>query len=157
MKACLESIFKRASSSHPSRDRGKAVEAARNADPSGWISDEETRERFLRGKRIKNVVEVIKDHMIEAGLNQAQYLPYAVFTMKGWCFNDEEDLVQSSGSTPTFNEDHTNFIPETNFERFVVEQFKNISKRLMKLEKKDKKDSSTENTDEDSMNISDTK
>lgn len=45
-----------ASSSHPSRDSEKIVSATRNVNPSRWISDEKTRERFLRGKRIKIVV-----------------------------------------------------------------------------------------------------
>lgn len=45
-----------ASSSHPSGDRGKVVIAARNVDPSRLTSDDETRERFLRGKRIKTIV-----------------------------------------------------------------------------------------------------
>ncbi|KOM37427.1 hypothetical protein LR48_Vigan03g080900 [Vigna angularis] len=312
-----------ASSSHPSRDRGKAAVAVRNSNPSRWISDKETRERFLRGKRIKTVVphkylnldlfekegfhfqewietqglstfvqmkerlyvheglnkeekmttyilawvimpgrvlqdrmttedvyllyaikndvstnwvevikghmisaglnqakylpyvvfiskiltlqgvdvngekkcscncsnvinrntlndvstnwvEVIKGHMISAGLNQAKYLPYVVFiskiltlqgvdvngekkcscncsnvinrntltsiglvkSMKGWCFKDEEDTVQSSGSTPALNEDRTNFFPETNFEQFVVEQFGYTNERITRLEGK---------------------
>ncbi|KOM50281.1 hypothetical protein LR48_Vigan08g110800 [Vigna angularis] len=40
-----------ASSSHPSRDRGKAIVAARNVDLSGWISDEETHLEFMRPQR----------------------------------------------------------------------------------------------------------
>ncbi|KOM55221.1 hypothetical protein LR48_Vigan10g111300 [Vigna angularis] len=321
-----------ASSSHPSRDRGKAVVVARYVDPKGWISDEEIRGRFLRGKRIKTVVPhnylnlnlfekegfhfqewietqglstfvqmkgdwypnlvrvfynnlkfvdgviqsrvkgvnvhidnnvwlqvaglkaeglfshlrnsetnmwlkkrdvyrnwlrflgrmttkdvfllyaikndvptnwmaVIKDHMIDVGLNQAQYLPYVVFiskfltlqgvdvngekkcscncsnvinrntltsiglvkTMMGWCFKDEEDMVQSSGSIATLNEDRTNFFPKTNFERFVVEQFRYTNERITRLEGKidnqqrihsSSEGSDEEYSEEDSMEIS---
>ncbi|KOM48240.1 hypothetical protein LR48_Vigan07g194400 [Vigna angularis] len=84
-----------------------------------------------------NWVEVIKDHMIDAGTKHARHLPYVVFiskiltlqgvdTTKGWCFKDDENMVHSSGSTPTLNEDRTNFVPETNFERFVVEKLKRL-------------------------------
>ncbi|KOM54834.1 hypothetical protein LR48_Vigan10g072600 [Vigna angularis] len=45
-----------ASSSHHSGNREKAIVDARGVDPSGWINDNETREIFLKGKRIKIVV-----------------------------------------------------------------------------------------------------
>ncbi|KOM34548.1 hypothetical protein LR48_Vigan02g069800 [Vigna angularis] len=87
-----------------------------------------------------NWVEVIKDHMIDAGTKHARHLPYVVFiskiltlqgvdTTKGWCFKDEENIVQSSGSTLAVNEDRTNFFPETNFERFVVEKLRDSNRR----------------------------
>ncbi|KAG2394638.1 Beta-glucuronosyltransferase GlcAT14A [Vigna angularis] len=74
-----------------------------------------------------------------------------VNTTKGWCFKDEENMVQSSGSTPTLNEDRTNFVPETNFERFVVEKLRRIEQRIDTLhEKKNKNDSPTEDSSEES-------
>ncbi|KOM48407.1 hypothetical protein LR48_Vigan07g211100 [Vigna angularis] len=50
-----------------------------------------------------------------------------VKTVKGWCFKGEEDLSYSSGSTPAANAERTNFFPETNFERFVAEQFRTLN------------------------------
>ncbi|KOM48168.1 hypothetical protein LR48_Vigan07g187200 [Vigna angularis] len=101
-----------ASSSHLSRDRGKVVVATRNADLSGWISDEETRLEF---------------------------------TTKGWCFKDEDNMVQSSGSTPALNEDRTNF------ERFVVQKLRRLEQKIDALhQKKNKNDSPTEDSSEES-------
>ncbi|KOM47934.1 hypothetical protein LR48_Vigan07g163800 [Vigna angularis] len=136
-----------------------------------------------------NWVEVIKDHMIDAGTKHARHLPYVVFiskiltlqgvdvsgenkcscncsnvinrnslnsiglvkTTKGWCFKDEENMVQSFGSTPALNEDRTNFVPETNFERFVVEKLKRLEQKIDTLhEKKNKNDSPTEYSSEES-------
>ncbi|KOM57893.1 hypothetical protein LR48_Vigan11g092600 [Vigna angularis] len=157
-----------------------------------------------------NWVEVIKDHMIDAGTKHARHLSYAVFiskiltlqgvdgsrnsfggkerkplglgsrerkrkrasialdgdpgdknqfntsiglvkNTKGWCFKDEENMVQSSGSTPALNEDRTNFIPETNFKRFVVEKLKRLEQKTNALsEKKNKNDSPTEDSSEES-------
>ncbi|KOM27165.1 hypothetical protein LR48_Vigan404s001600 [Vigna angularis] len=144
-----------------------------------------------------NWVEVIKDHMIDAGTKHAQHLPYVVFiskiltlqgvdvsvekkcscncsnvinrntltsiglvkTTKGWCFKDEENMVQRFGSKPALNEDRTNFVPETNFERFVVEKLRRLEQKIDALhEKKNKndyptEDSSEESSEEDSMEI----
>ncbi|KOM26557.1 hypothetical protein LR48_Vigan293s000800 [Vigna angularis] len=69
----------------------------------------------------------------------------------------EEDLVYSSGSTPVVNEDHTNFFPETNFERFVVDQFRNLNERVTKLERKienARQQRRDEPSDKDSMDSS---
>ncbi|KOM43484.1 hypothetical protein LR48_Vigan05g108800 [Vigna angularis] len=136
-----------------------------------------------------NWVDVIKDHMIDAGTKHARHLPYVVFiskiltlqgvdvsgekkcccnysnvinrntltstgllkTTKGWCFKDEEKMVQSSGSTPALNEDRTNFVPETNFEIFVVEKLRKLEQKIDALhEKKNKNDSPTEDSSEES-------
>ncbi|KOM41119.1 hypothetical protein LR48_Vigan04g131700 [Vigna angularis] len=70
-----------------------------------------------------------------------------VKTTKRWCFKDEENMVQSSGSTPALNEDRTNFVPETNFERFVL---KNSGDSNALHEKKNKNDSPTEDSSEES-------
>lgn len=45
-------------------------------------------------------------------------------------------MVYSSGSTTAMNEDRTNFFPETNFDRFVVDQFRHLNKRVTQLERK---------------------
>ncbi|KOM57484.1 hypothetical protein LR48_Vigan11g051700 [Vigna angularis] len=72
-------------------------------------------------------------------------------TTKGWCFKDEENMVQSSGSTLALNEDLTNFVPETNFERFVVEKLRKLEHKIDALhEKKNKNDSPTEDSSEES-------
>ncbi|KOM26360.1 hypothetical protein LR48_Vigan257s000100 [Vigna angularis] len=74
-----------------------------------------------------------------------------VETTKGWCFKDEENMVQSSGSTPALNEDYTNFVPETKFERFVVEKLRRLEQKIDALhEKKNKNDSPTEDSSEES-------
>ncbi|KOM34687.1 hypothetical protein LR48_Vigan02g083700 [Vigna angularis] len=83
-----------------------------------------------------------------------------VKTTKGWCFKDEEKMVQSSGGTPALNEDRTNFVPETNFERFVIEKLRRLEQKIHTLhEKKNKnnsptKDSSEESSEEESMEYS---
>ncbi|KOM43543.1 hypothetical protein LR48_Vigan05g114700 [Vigna angularis] len=70
---------------------------------------------------------------------------------KGWCFKDEENMVQSSRSTPALNEDRTNFVSETNFERFAVEKLKRLEQKIDTLhEKKNKNDSPTEDSSEES-------
>ncbi|KAG2396727.1 uncharacterized protein HKW66_Vig0230020 [Vigna angularis] len=50
-------------------------------------------------------------------------------TVNGWFFTHE----QTVGNPPTHDEDHTAFIPQTDFEKYVVDQFR---KTLFKLEKK---------------------
>ncbi|KOM55812.1 hypothetical protein LR48_Vigan10g170400 [Vigna angularis] len=130
-----------ASSSHPSRDRGKAIVAPRNADLSGWICDEETRLEFMSNKR---------SGVIDAGTKHARHLPYAVFiskilTLQGVDVSgerialDEDNMVQSSRSTPALNEDNTNFVPETNFERFVVEKLRRLEQNIDTLHEKKNK------------------
>ncbi|KOM41124.1 hypothetical protein LR48_Vigan04g132200 [Vigna angularis] len=81
-------------------------------------------------------------------------------TMNGWFFRDELTV----GSTPTPAADHTAFIPQTDFEKYVVDQFRKKFKRdervedtLFRWEKKGNKngigfeteDSDDESTDED--------
>ncbi|KOM25194.1 hypothetical protein LR48_Vigan53s000900 [Vigna angularis] len=74
-----------------------------------------------------------------------------VKAIKGWCFKDEENMVQSSRSTPALNEDRTNFVPETNFEIFVIEKLKRLKQKIDALhEKKNKNDSPTEDSSEES-------
>ncbi|KOM31696.1 hypothetical protein LR48_Vigan01g125100 [Vigna angularis] len=136
-----------------------------------------------------NWVDVIKDHMIDVGTKHARHLPYVVFiskiltrqgvdvsgekkgscncsnvinrntltfiglvkTTKGWCFKVEENMVQSSGSTHALNEDRTNFVSETNFERFIVEKLRRLEQKIDALhEKKNKNDSPTEDSSEES-------
>ncbi|KOM55793.1 hypothetical protein LR48_Vigan10g168500 [Vigna angularis] len=77
--------------------------------------------------------------------------------IKGWCFKGEEDSVNSSGSTPIVNEERTNFFPETNFERFAVDQFRILIEKVNQLERKfddaqPKRESSSSH--EDSMKTS---
>ncbi|KOM43433.1 hypothetical protein LR48_Vigan05g103700 [Vigna angularis] len=81
-------------------------------------------------------------------------------TVIGWFFRDELTV----GSTPTPIVDHTTFIPQTDFEKYVVDQFRKKSERdervedtLFRWEKKGNKngigfeteDSDDESTDED--------
>ncbi|KOM51874.1 hypothetical protein LR48_Vigan09g053300 [Vigna angularis] len=81
-------------------------------------------------------------------------------TVNGWFFRDEKTF----GSTPTLAADHTAFIPQTDFEKYVVDQFRKKSERdervedtLLRWEKKgnkncigfETKDSDDESTYED--------
>ncbi|KOM57892.1 hypothetical protein LR48_Vigan11g092500 [Vigna angularis] len=81
-------------------------------------------------------------------------------TVNGWFFRDELTV----GSSPTPAADHTAFIPQTDFEKYVVDQFRKKSERderveytLFRWEKKGNKngigfeteDSDDESTDED--------
>ncbi|WVY90429.1 hypothetical protein V8G54_035943 [Vigna mungo] len=73
-----------------------------------------------------NWLQVIKDHMIKGGFNQARTLLYGVLISKililqGVDVNGEKKLScdrsnVSSGSSLALNGDRTNFIPETDFE-----------------------------------------
>ncbi|KOM47908.1 hypothetical protein LR48_Vigan07g161200 [Vigna angularis] len=81
-------------------------------------------------------------------------------TVNGWFFKDELTV----GSTPTPAADHTAFIPQTDFEKYVVDQFRKKSEKdervedtFFRWEKKGNKngivfeieDSDDESTDED--------
>ncbi|KOM51849.1 hypothetical protein LR48_Vigan09g050800 [Vigna angularis] len=171
-----------ASSSSSSRRKGKAINVVRNVDPTGWISDEETHEVFLRWKRIKTVishryldldlfrkegfhcpewfetqgVDVIGEKKLSCersnAINRMTLTSIGlVKTINGCCFKDEENIVASSRSSPTLNKDRTNFIPETNFERFVIEQFSRLELKVDFLyQNKVKNDSTIEDSDEES-------
>ncbi|KOM55609.1 hypothetical protein LR48_Vigan10g150100 [Vigna angularis] len=79
-------------------------------------------------------------------------------TVNGWFFRDE--LIV--GSTPTPAVDHTAFIPTTDFEKYVVDQFRKKSERdekvedtLFRWEKKGNKNGigfETEDSDDESTN-----
>ncbi|KOM43290.1 hypothetical protein LR48_Vigan05g089400 [Vigna angularis] len=129
-----------ASPSSSSRRKEKVARVKRNANPSGWISDPKIRGKFLFWRVIKSV------------------LPHK--TVKEWFFRDELTV----GSTPTPAANHTAFIPQTDFEKYVIDQFRKKSERdervkdtLFRWEKKGKKnaigfeteDSDDESTDED--------
>ncbi|KOM25612.1 hypothetical protein LR48_Vigan125s000200 [Vigna angularis] len=138
-----------ASSSHPSRDKGKAVVAARNADLSRKILTLQGVDVSGEKKCSCNCSNVINQNTLTS-IGQVK-------TTKGWCFKDEENMVQSSGSTLAFNEDRTNVFPETNFERFVVEKLRRLEQKIDPLHQKKNKndspfeDSSEESSEEDSM------
>ncbi|KOM54740.1 hypothetical protein LR48_Vigan10g063200 [Vigna angularis] len=177
-----------ASSSSSSRRKEKVAQVIRNANPSGWISDEEIRGKTecqqkmyllnaIKTRIPSNWVAKLKDHIIGARDKYAHKLPYRVFIKKvlvlqgvdvfeedrllfnksqeigipslfsirlernvnGWFFIDK----QTVGSPPTRDEDHTAFIPQTDFEKYVVDQFRKtferderVEKTLFKLEKK---------------------
>ncbi|KOM57436.1 hypothetical protein LR48_Vigan11g046900 [Vigna angularis] len=236
-----------ASSSSSSRRKEKVARVTRNANPSGWISDEEIRGKFLFWRVIKYVVpqryldlqlfkkegflfqewiayqgltdfvqmkgdcypdlvevfylnlrvvngvihsrvkgvnitiddnvwshiaglkaEGLDSHICDSESNRwltkrAIYincLRYPRRTVNGWFFRDELTV----GSTPTPAADHNAFIPQTDFENYVVDQFRKKSERdervedtLFIWEKKGNKndigfeteDSDDESTDED--------
>ncbi|KOM55791.1 hypothetical protein LR48_Vigan10g168300 [Vigna angularis] len=98
-------------------------------------------------------------------------------SVNGWFFKDEETAVTSLGSSLTPDEDLIAFTPQTEFEKYVVEQFRKTSKRSLRIEKtlfilekkvdvlkqkgirsdsttEDTDDSDDESTDEDSMETS---
>ncbi|KAG2394590.1 hypothetical protein LR48_Vigan10g062700 [Vigna angularis] len=56
-------------------------------------------------------------------------------TVNGWFVRDEQTLVTGFGNPPTPDEDHTAFIPKTDFEKYVVDQFRKTSKRIVRVEK----------------------
>ncbi|BAT95709.1 hypothetical protein VIGAN_08248300, partial [Vigna angularis var. angularis] len=57
LKKCFQSILQKmaTSSQHSRGSKGKEMAIPRGIDPEGWISDDATRERFLR-ERVKVVV-----------------------------------------------------------------------------------------------------
>ncbi|KOM24879.1 hypothetical protein LR48_Vigan10s000800 [Vigna angularis] len=79
-------------------------------------------------------------------------------TVNGWFLRDELTV----GSTPTPTPDHTAFIPQTDFEKYVVDQFRKKSERdervedtLFRWEKKGNKNGigfETEDSDNESTN-----
>ncbi|KOM37521.1 hypothetical protein LR48_Vigan03g090300 [Vigna angularis] len=147
--------------------------------PGRFVEDRMSTEDVFMLNAIKtriptNWVAVLKDLMIAAGHKYAHKLPYGVFInqvliLQGVDVSHEVRLVcnkdeLSVGSTPTPSPDHTAFIPQTNFEKYVVDQFRKNSERdervedtLFRWEKKGNKndigfeteDSDDESTDED--------
>ncbi|KOM47466.1 hypothetical protein LR48_Vigan07g117000 [Vigna angularis] len=152
--------------------------------PGRYVQDRMSTEDVFLLNAIKtriptNWVAVLKDHMIAAGDQYAHQLPYGVFisqsqeigilslfsiglerTVNVWFFRDELTI----GSTPTPVADHTAFIPQTDFEKYVVDQLRKKSERdervedtLLRWEKKgnkncigfETKDFDDESTDED--------
>ncbi|KOM55608.1 hypothetical protein LR48_Vigan10g150000 [Vigna angularis] len=83
---------------------------------------------------------------------------YLKRTVNGWFFRDELTV----GSTPTPAVDHIAFIPQTDFEKYVVDQFRKKSERdekvedtLFRWEKKGNKNGigfETEDSDDESTN-----
>ncbi|KAG2384439.1 uncharacterized protein HKW66_Vig0147970 [Vigna angularis] len=78
-----------------------------------------------------NWVAVMSEHMIEIAISHGHILPYgkAALTHNGlkktkdcWVFKD-------------VNETHSTFTPQTEFERFVMDQFRRLSTRISKVEK----------------------
>ncbi|WVZ14503.1 hypothetical protein V8G54_012069 [Vigna mungo] len=90
--------------------------------------------------------------------------------------SDEQTVVTSLASPPISDEDHFAFIPQTDFEKYVAEQYRKTSKRILRVEKtlfklenkvdvlnkkginsdftiEDSNDSDDESTDEDSMEM----
>ncbi|KOM34876.1 hypothetical protein LR48_Vigan02g102600 [Vigna angularis] len=117
----------------------------------------------LQGANVDGEEKCLCDKSNEINITTLTYIGL-MKTMNGWCFKDEETMIASSGSSPVLNEDHTSFIPKTNFERFVAGQFRITSERILKLEKKEDvlyqkeiksysatEDSDNESTDEDVM------
>ncbi|WVZ07104.1 hypothetical protein V8G54_020450 [Vigna mungo] len=78
-----------------SRPRKRPLSARREADPSGWISDDKTRERFLIMQPLK---EVVKHHMAELALFEQEKFMFPddlkfqglnkFIEMKGDCYNE---------------------------------------------------------------------
>lgn len=166
----------------------------------------------IKTRILTNWVAVLKDHMIDVGVNHGHNLTYGVFinkvlvlqgvdvskegiilcnksheiskailtciglkkTLDSWCFRDEQTFVTNLANPPISDEDHFTFIPQTDFEKYVVERFKKTSERIQRVEKSlfrlEKKvdvlnqkhtirdftidDSYDESTDEDSMDMS---
>ncbi|KOM56026.1 hypothetical protein LR48_Vigan10g191800 [Vigna angularis] len=120
----------------------------------------------IKTKIPTNWVALLKDHMIAAADKYAQKIPYGVFIsqvliLQGVDVSLEVRLVCNKdeltvGSTPTLAADHTAFIPQTDFEKYVVDQFRKKSERdeivedsLFRWEKKGNKNGIGFETDED--------
>ncbi|KOM43820.1 hypothetical protein LR48_Vigan05g142500 [Vigna angularis] len=134
-----------ASSSSSSRRKEKVARVRRNTNPSGWISDEGIRGKFL---------------ILES---------YKIYERRLLYRFGRGILHKPEQSLPTPAANHTAFIPQIDFEKYVVDQFRKKSERderiedtLLRWEKKGNKngigfeteDFDDESTDEDSMESS---
>ncbi|KOM35124.1 hypothetical protein LR48_Vigan02g127400 [Vigna angularis] len=153
--------------SSSSRRKEKVAWVTRNANPSGWISDEEIRGKFLYWRVIKYVVPhkylALQLFKKEWFLFQ-EWIAYKGLTdfvkMKGHCYLDLVEIL-TVGSTPTPAVDHTTFIPQIDFAKYVLDQFRKKSERdervednLLRWEKKGNKNCTyfeTEDFDDESI------
>ncbi|KAG2394640.1 uncharacterized protein HKW66_Vig0079850 [Vigna angularis] len=99
----------------------------RNFELNQWTNKKKIYKEYLRSP-IRLKVAVMSEHMIEIASS-----PYGVFMSRvlkhhqvdltdGWVFKDVDE-------TPS------TFTPQTEFERFVVDQFRRLSTRISKVEK----------------------
>ncbi|KOM31697.1 hypothetical protein LR48_Vigan01g125200 [Vigna angularis] len=100
--------------SSSSRRGKKVAHLLRNASPKGWISDDEERYKFGCYRKLFKVVP-------------HKFLDVELFRREGFIF--QEWLVDDVDETPS------TFTPQTEFERFVVDQFQMLSTRISKVEK----------------------
>lgn len=56
-------------------------------------------------------------------------------TVDGWVFRDVQTLVRSITESSNFGENSFSFTSKSKFQRYVMDQFKRTSKRILKLEK----------------------
>ncbi|KOM49570.1 hypothetical protein LR48_Vigan08g039700 [Vigna angularis] len=110
-----------------------------------------------------NWVEVLKDHMADAALSNSHYLSYVVLISKLLILQEAGALKKKksycivSGSTYAMNDDRRSFVPETNFERYVVDQFRCLNEKVDQWERKydEAQQRREDNTsDEDTMKTS---
>ncbi|KOM49684.1 hypothetical protein LR48_Vigan08g051100 [Vigna angularis] len=85
----------------------------------------------MKTRILTNWVAVMSEHMIEIASSHGHILPYGKATLRhkglkktkdGWVFKDVDE-------TPS------TFTPQTEFERFVVDEFRMLSTRISKVEK----------------------
>ncbi|KOM57479.1 hypothetical protein LR48_Vigan11g051200 [Vigna angularis] len=113
---------------------------------------------ILQGVDVSEEVRLVCNKSQEIGILS----PFSIGlerTVNGWFFRDE--LIV--GSTPTPVADHTAFTPKTDFEKYVVDQFRKKSERdervedtLFRWEKKGNKNCigfETEDFDDESTNV----
>ncbi|KAG2409354.1 uncharacterized protein HKW66_Vig0000190 [Vigna angularis] len=128
--------------SSSSRRGKKVAHLLRNASPKGWISDDEERYKFGCYRKLFKVVPhkfldvelfrregfIFQEWLVDVGLLKFVEMTVALRhnglkkTKHGWVFKDVDE-------TPS------TFTPQTEFERFVVDQFQMLSTRISKVEK----------------------
>ncbi|KAG2403044.1 uncharacterized protein HKW66_Vig0246860 [Vigna angularis] len=115
--------------SSSSRRGKKAAHLLRNASPNGWISDDEERYKFGCCRKLFKHHQVDLTGEKKIWCTESNEIGKAALrhnglkkTKDGWVFKDVDE-------TPS------TFTPQTEFERFVVDQFRMLSTRISKVEK----------------------
>ncbi|KOM47490.1 hypothetical protein LR48_Vigan07g119400 [Vigna angularis] len=112
------------------------LNAIKTRIPTNWVGV-----LILQGVDVSQEVRLVCNKSQEIGILSLFSIGLER-TVNGWFFKDELTV----GSTPTLVVDHTAFIPKTDFEKYVVDQFRKKSERdervedtLFRWEKKGKK------------------
>ncbi|KOM51896.1 hypothetical protein LR48_Vigan09g055500 [Vigna angularis] len=137
------------------------LNAIKTRIPTNWVADiaNEEYESVLNINSTSDTpVNVLDEHFLSLESEKTNGVIQEQETVNGLFFKDELFV----GSTPTLAADHTAFIPQTDFEKYVVDQFRKKSERdekvedtLFRWEKKGNKNGigfETEDSDDESTN-----